>query len=221
MTPPPWGIAVVLVVGVLLVLLATLTDRHSARPRSDAGHPGGPLLPTQDITDDSDLPATASSSDADAELALLPRRGDAGTLPGGVPDGRFLNHPRKALAILVDPVVLVTDADVTSQRDLETVLAAARRRGRPLVWVAPGFCRDVIAGLRANAVTRRVPNLPVELVDATQLRRAVAYTGGRLVPAADLAADWLPDDVWGTCAGWIADTEDSWVVPPVDPDAAP
>lgn len=220
MTPPAWGIAVVLVVGVLLVVLATVADRRRARPADGPRRPGGPLMPTRDIehVDAAALPPTASPTDPDAELALLPRRSDAATLPGGVPDGRFLNHPRKGLAILANPVVLVTDADVTSQRHLETVLTAARRRGRPLVWVAPGFARDIVAGIRANAVTHRIPTIPVELADPTQLRRAVAHTGGRLVPASDLAADWLPDEAWGTCTGWIADTEDSWVVPPADPD---
>lgn len=219
MNPPPWGIAVVLIVGVLLVVLATVADRRRARQLPEPERGGGPLLPHRDIAhvEDADLPATAPSADADADLALLARRGDAATLPGGVPDGRFLNHPRKGLAILADPAVLVTDADVAGDRHLQTVLTAARKRGRPLVWVAPSFSRDVVAGLRANAVTSRVPNLPIELADPLHLRRAVAYTGGRLVSAADLSADWLPDEAWGTCAGWLADTDDSWIVAEGEP----
>lgn len=219
MNPPAWGIPVVLVVGVLVVVLGTLWDRaraRRARAEAEAALPGGGLPPTLDVqgVGERDLPDAPPASDSDAELDLLGRRDEAATLPGGAADGRFLNHPRKGVAILLDPVVLVTDADVASQRDLETVLTAARRRGRPLVWVARSFSRDVVAGLRANAVTRRVSNLPVELSDPLHLRRAVAFTGGRLTSAADLAADWLPDEAWGTCAGWVADLDDSWVVPP-------
>lgn len=221
MTPPPWGIVVVLVAGIVLVVVATILDRTRTRRAPEVEVPppqGGPLMPSLDVehVDEADLPEAPTGTEPDAEVGLLQRRGDAATLPGGVPDGRFLNHPRKGLAILADPSVLVTDTEVTSERDLQTVLTASRRRGRPLVWVATGFSREVIAGLRANAVTNRVPNLPIELGDPLHLRRAVAYTGGRLVSRADLAADWLPDEVWGTCAGWLADTEDSWVVPPGD-----
>ena len=214
MTPPAWGIPLVLVLGVLAIAAATWLDL--ARTRRDPKSPALPgAYPTADpqVTEEHDLPLSPPTADASAELGLLERRGDASTLPGGAPDGRFLNHPRKGLAILLAPAVLVSDADVTSPRDLTTVLAAARRRGRPLVWVAPGFSPEAVGLLRANAVTARVPNLPIELGDPLHLRRAVAYTGGRLVAASDLAADWLPDDVWGTCAGWIADLDDSWVVP--------
>lgn len=229
MTPPVWGIPVVLVVGILVVVLGTWWDRARYRAALAAaeteelaeGGVRGPLQPTNEpvFAEERTLPAVPPAGNADAELALLARRGEAATLPGGAPDGRFLNHPRQGVAILLDPVVLVTDAEVTSERDLVTVLAAARRRGRPLVWVAPGFGREVVAGLRANAVAQRVANLPIELGDPLHLRRAVAYSGGRLVAASDVAADWLPDEVWGSCAGWVADTDDSWVVPPADPDA--
>lgn len=219
MTPPAWGIPVVLVLGILVVVLGTLWDRARAR-RAEAELerlvPGLQATNEPTYTDEHALPPVALVDDEAAQLELLGRRGEASTLPGGAPDGRFLNHPRKGLAVLLQPAVLVTDAPAITQRDLTTVLAAARRRGRPLVWVAPGFGADVIAGLRANSVTLRVPNLPVELADPTQLRRAVAYTGGRLVAASDLAADWLPDEVWGTCAGWVADLDDSWVVPPAE-----
>lgn len=229
MNPPAWGIAVVLVVGIAVIALGVVIDRRRLRRARaelseppDRAIPG--LLPTVDpayVTDDDldALPPTGPSATAEAELALLERRDDAATLPGGTPDGRFLNHPRKALAILLDPAVLVTDADVASQRDTLTVIAAARRRGRPLVWVARSFAPDVLGTLRANAVTGRYASLPIELVDPLHLRRAVAYTGGRLVAASDLDSDWLPAEVWGTCAGWVADTDDSWVVPPA-PDAA-
>lgn len=232
MTPPAWGIPVVVVVGALVVVLGTLWDRARYRraeaelaravpgpATATAAAPAGATATEPVYTHEVDLAATPLSADEAAELDLLGRRGEASTLPGGAPDGRFLNHPRRGVAILLSPTVLVTDADVTGQRDLATVLAAARRRGRPLVWVARGFGPEVVAGLRANAVTQRVPNLPIELDDPTHLRRAVAYTGGRLVSAADLAADWLPKEVWGTCAGWVATLDDSWVVPQKEPDA--
>lgn len=224
MNPPAWGIPVVIVVGALVVILGTLWDRRRARAdaadAAQATQPSSGLVPTNEprYVDEVALPDAAPPDDVQAELALLDRRAQGWTLPGGVPDGRFLNHARQGLAILPTPSVLVTDADASSQRDLVTVLEAARRRGRPLVWVARSFSSDIVASLRANAVTHRLSNVPIELADPLQLRRAVAYTGGRLVTAADLAADYLPDAAWGTCDGWIADVDDSWVLPP-EPDA--
>jgi len=220
-TPPPWGIPVVLVVGVLVVLAGWWWDRRRHRLRDAALHepperaiPG--LPPGREVayvTEDEVLatPPATPDFDAAAEDALL-RYQDSATLPGGTPDGRFLTHPRRGVAVLVTPDVLVSEAPVGSGRELLTLLDAARRRGRPVVIVAPEFDADAVATLRANAVTGRLRILPVEVADARALRRAVALTGGRLVAAGDLAADYLPPRVWGTCAAWVADLDDSWVV---------
>lgn len=219
MTPPAWGIAVVLIVGIIVVFWGWWWDRQRARAERTASGTAAtepPPEPTY-LTED-DLP-TNPLDDPEA-VDYLALREDSATLPGGTPDTRFFTHPRRGVAILVDPTVLVTSAEVETQRMLLTVLAHAARRGRRLVWVASGFDPDAVGTLHANDTTRRVRVIPVELSDPTALRKAVALTGGRLVTASDLAADYLPDEVWGTCAAWVSDTEDSWVITR-DPDAAP
>lgn len=222
--PPAWGIAAVLVVGVALVVAGWWFDRRRHRRRqSELTSPPGRTLPglppTADpprYTTEDEILATNLPDPTESQLALLNRRDEAATLPGGVADGRFLNHPRKGLGILLQPSVLVSDGRIEAQRDVLTALAGARRRGTGLVWVAPEFSRDALGTLHANAVTAKVPNLPVELGDPGLLRRAAALTGGRMVTASDLAASYLPDPAWGTCDGWIADIDDSWIVPPAD-----
>ena len=106
----------------------------------------------------------------------------------------------------------MTDAEITHDREVNALLQAAARRGRPLVIVAPGFAPAALATLRANAVTGKLPNLPIQLSESRELRKAVALTGGQLVEDGDLAAGSLPDSTWGTCEAWIADLDNSWIV---------
>lgn len=77
--------------------------------------------------------------------------------------------------------------------------------------VARTCTEPVLGTLRANAVTGRVAVLPISVSDTVTLRRAVALTGGLLVPALDLRSGYLPDAVWGTCARWTCDLTTSWV----------
>lgn len=221
MTPPWWGIPVVVVVGLAVVWYGWWSDRRRARREAEAlrAAPDRPipgLAPgaDPDFTTEDDLPATPAAPGTPSDAAatdLIAHREDAATLPGGTPDPRFFTHPDRGVAALTAPAVLVLDAPLGAQRDVVTLLDAARRRGKALVVVAPEFTTAALGTLRANAVTGRAPNLPVELAEARSLRKAVALTGGRLVPASDLRSDYLPDAAWGTCAGWVSDAENSWV----------
>lgn len=220
MTPPAEGIAVVLVAGVLAVLLAWWLDRRrAAQVRAAETAPPDRPIPglqatngPQYVTEGALAATPVSVVGDDREAALLSRRAEAPGVPAGVPDGRFLNRPRVGLAIAVEPQVLVCAGPVRTQRDVVTVLRAGRRRERPLVWVAAEFSAEVLGTLRANALAGTAVVLPIEVADDLQRRRACALSGARVVSAADLAADHLPEDSWGGCAAWIADLDDSWII---------
>lgn len=220
MTPPAWGIPLVLVLGVAVVALGWWWDRRRNRLESKALErpPGRPIpgLPATDAdpgyVTEADILALAVPDAGPEADALVDRREAAAPLPGGTVNTRFLNVESRGCAALPDPLVLVTDAVVTAQRVVVTVLDAARRQGRPLVWVAPGFSDEVVGTLRANAIAGGHRVLPIALPNSTALRRAAAMTGARVLPGADLLADWLPAEAWGRCAGWVADREHSWVI---------
>ncbi len=220
MNPPWWGIVVIVVVGSAVVWYGWAADRRRHRAALEASRRPTlqiPALPAHEAAPqyvlESDLAGlTVDPGFGAEEDALIGRRDEAATLPAGAAEGAFLNRADRGLAVLAHPDVLVLDGDLTSDRDATTLLTAGRRRGRPLVVVAPWFADRTLATLRANTLTGRVRILPIPLEDVTARRRAVALTGGRLVAAADLAADWLPPEVWGACDGWLADLDDSWVI---------
>lgn len=219
MTPPAWGIPLVLVVGVAVVAFGWWWDRRRARQQARALErpPAGEVpglsadAPPPDYVTEAQLASLAPPAPSDRELRLVEQRHGVPALPGGIPDGWV--DPARGNVVAVDaPFVLVTDAAVVSQRVIPTVLAASASRGRPLVWVAPGFSAEVLGTLRANTLARGRSVLPVVLQDAAVRRRASAMTGGSVVSEADLLADWLPPQAWGRCAGWVADRASSWVV---------
>lgn len=210
-----WGAVAVVVVGAAVVWFGWRTDRRRALAAAElAAKPTRPIpgvtAPDPAYVTEAEILATpvgpATSPDAD----LIARRDAAATLPAGAADGAFCTSG--GLAALSRPDVLVLDADLDADRDVATLLLAAKRRGTPLVIVAPDFSPAALGTLRANLVKGTVRTLPVALADAAARRRAVALTGGRLVPVDDIASGWLPDEVWGTCDGWLADLDDSWIV---------
>lgn len=202
MTPPWWGIPVVLVVGIAVIVAGWWWDRRRIRRASEG------------FTTDEDL-ATRSPArtlpDADV-TALLAGRGPAPTVPGGLADRAFLTHPQRGVAAVRDPLVVVTDADVHDERLVVPLLDAAHSARRALVLVAPSFGFDVLGTLRANLLTARVTTLPIELADPVLLASVAERCGCAVVPDADLRSGWLPPGVRGSCPAWVADSDDSWIV---------
>lgn len=201
MTPPSWGIPAVLVLGVVLIAFGWWWDRR--RTKDAAGF----------VTEDqiAELPEAAPTlTDTDLD-ALMEARAETAALPAGLADRAFLTHRRRGVAAVRDALVLVTDADLDDERLLLTVLARAQEAGTPLVLVAPSFGFGLLSTLHANARSARLSTVPVELGDRTLRRKAAQLTGGRVVSASDLAADWVPTDALGRAAWWVADEDDSWL----------
>lgn len=203
MTPPQWGIPVLVVLGVIVIACGWWWDRRRNRALSDG-------FTTED--DLADLTPPQSSTATPIDVLLAARTGDA-TLPGGLSDAAFLTHRAEGVAVAEDALVLVTDADLDDDRLLIDALARAQREERPLVVVAPEFGFGVLGTLRANLLTGRVGVLPIELADPDLLARAARLCGGAVVPDADLRSGWLPPQAWGTAGIWVADLDDSWIEP--------
>ena len=223
-----WGIPIVVAVGALVVWYGWWRDRRRYRAEVEAARrptreiPGLPAhMEAPSYVQESDLTAPAFDGDDPAGEDLLGRLDGAPTLPAGAASGAFLNRADEGRAVLASPTVLTLADDLTSQRDADTILLGAKRRGRPLVLVAPFLGDAVLAALRANTLAGTQRVLPIALEDAAARRKAVALSGGRLVAASDLASGWLPDQAWGRVAGWVADLDDSWVIPEDVPEKQP
>lgn len=224
MTPPWWGIPAILVLGVALVAFGWWWDRQRrlSEAAAERRSPDRPIpgmtgeTPDPAYTTADDVAAAASDRerrpDGPVALALVSRRDAAPTLPGGTPDAVFLTLHRRGLAAVPEPLVVVTDAALEIERALLPLLERAGAASRPLVVVAPTFSYAVLDTLRANVVTGRLEILPIEVADLDAQHRAVALTGGRLVPGEDLVSGYLPDEIWGSCAGWVCDLDESWII---------
>lgn len=219
MVPPWWGIPVILVVGIAVVWFGWWYDRrrnqreaNAVRKAPDRSLPGVDAGRTPAYVTEHDL-TTLSSAEAltGDPHGFIARRTEAPSLPGGT-HPVFLEDAGAHLATLAAPLVLVTESTVTDDRLLLPLLRHAQQAARPVVLVANGFTPEVVGTLRANALTGRIASLPITLSDPRDLRRAVSLSGGRLVDADDLASGFLPEQVWGTCQGWVCDDEDSWVI---------
>lgn len=202
MTPPQWGIPVLVVLGVIVIAFGWWWDRRRNRKLSDG------------FTTEDDLAGLTPppSSTTPIDVLLAARAGDA-TIPGGLADAAFLTHRAEGVAVAEDALILVTDADLDDDRLLIDALARAQQDGRPLVIVAPQFGFGVLGTLHANLLTGRVGVLPIELADPDLLAHTAGLCGGAVVPDADLRSGWLPPEVWGTAGFWVADLDDSWIEP--------
>jgi hypothetical protein len=166
-----WGVGAVFVIGLVVIIYGWLSDRMAARRRAEA-------------------------------LAKAPDRLIPG-LDAALPTPEYvLAEELTAVArTLEHPQVLVTDAEITSIRELLPAL----RLTEPLLIVAAGFSREVAAELTANAAagTKQVATL---IADDTERARLCAQTGATEVPSADLKAGYLPPELLGHCERWEAET---------------
>lgn len=214
MVPPWWGIPVVLVVGIAIVGFGWWWDRRRTRLARQqlreapaSAIPGLTDLRTPAYVTEDDLAefmvSSACAPDDRLDPAGLP------VLPGGVPVA-FLPTPI-GRTVLTRPLVLVVDTTLDADRLALPALEHAVEVSRPIVLVAAGFSDDILAIMRVNAQAGNLRSLPVALPDVHDRRRAVALTGGRLVPYEDLAMGHLPKLAWGRCERWISNAESSWV----------
>ncbi|MVA75431.1 hypothetical protein GC722_05225 [Auraticoccus sp. F435] len=216
-------LVVVLVLGVAVIVVGALRDRHLQRAREQellrpparaVPGPGGTAVPGYVLDDDAGRPpADVLPSDLDpagrsavaAGLSASVRIGAGMAAPG------FTTDAPSGWAVLDRPRVLVCADPVGSIRALLTFLEASVRESRPCVVVAPDLDPVVVRTLEVNRIQRRLQVVAVVAGDLA--REAVcAATGASPVSGSDLAAGWLPDAALGRCERWVSDSRRSWVL---------
>lgn len=220
-----WGVVAVLVVGIAIVAYGWLSDRAETRrriaevaapPKRDIpgfvpdSRPPEYLSELQALVRPDELPPT--DLDVDARHALTERLSAAPTFPAGWPSRHFVTDASTGWCVLKMPLVLVCLDPLATIRELLPALERARFTARSLVVVAPDVPSEVVATLRANMIQGKLTCLVLTLADPELRHEIATLTGGRSVPREDLQAGYLPDSALGTCATWVADEDDSWVL---------
>lgn len=222
---PSWlfWMLVVLIVGVGVITVGALRDRHVNRERAheltqppDRALPGeaAALVPHYLSDHDASRPpqgAADRSLDEAGRRRLDVRLRDAVELAAGMAAAGFVTDPSSHRAVLTDARVLVCGEPVESLRSLLGFLERSARDGRACVVLAPRLDPTVLRTLEVNTIQRRL-DVVVVLADDVVRGAACAATGARPVETTDLQAGWLPAEALGSCALWVSGRRRSWVL---------
>ncbi|MCL2315660.1 MAG: hypothetical protein FWC46_01045 [Actinomycetia bacterium] len=207
------GMVLILVVGLVALLVATLADARTRRrlererPSADDG------LASPDYVTDDQLAASWNVRRAGPDDDRAGRVAARGTRLGLRLAASSLATLAGNRALLDDASVLVCRDEVESVREVLGVLQRASAAATPLVLAAPGFAGEVLDVLAANlrAGTLSCAALTGGDDDLAQL---AALTGASVLGRTDLQADDAPPSSLGRAAHVLADARETWVALP-------
>lgn len=189
---------VVLAMGLALLALAALRDRHSRRLTE--AKLGIPLERLQ-------TPAVSTPDDSQ-HAALDAFRGTHPHFAARLADERFASWAAPATLELTDVDLLCCPEGVGSMRELVDSLGAARRAGRHLVVVCPAPDETLVSLLASTPTgTARTPLLAADADVCAHLAQA---TGGRPATRADLQSG-AASSGHGKARRLVADATGCWV----------
>lgn len=219
-----WGIVAVLVIGTAVVAYGWISDRADDRRREELMKSPPereiPRFKADEVRPEylSELeaatrPAHLPATDLDDDLRTKLKRTLTGSpsFKAGRPGREYVTDTDTGWCVVDEPAILLCNDEITTMRELLPAVKRAREAGRPMVVVAPGFSKEVLATLRANWVQGTFSCLPITLPDDRR-RTLGSLTGGQPVSTSDLQAGYLPAAHLGTCRCWISDQHTSWVL---------
>ncbi len=213
------GIAIIVVAGSAVVVYGWLSDRTAARRRAEALH-SPPDRPIPGLAPDAQTPAyvlpedltTTAKLPADELTALRDRLSTAPSLPHGHGRGAFATDDASGLTVLANPLILIVDGEQSSTREALPAMARASTAARPLIVVAERIADEVFQTLEANARTHKLAAAAVLITDRTRRAHLAELVNATPLPPFDLKAGWVPDDALGTCATWVSNPTQLWVL---------
>lgn len=222
------GLVAVLVVGLAVIVFGAVHDRRiTERRRREMLAPPERTIPR--FSPDAPTPRYLSELQArrppaDAEPTDLSpveredlRTALAGpgvvTVPYGYVSSELVTDPTTGWAVLREPNVLVTDAAVTTVRELLGVLERQIPTGRGLVLVAPAVGDELVTTFVVNHVQRVITILAVVVPEESDRLRILEATGGQPASHTDLQSGYVPPGLLGRCSTWVSDPRESHVLP--------
>ena len=205
------GVAIILGVGLVLLAVATLLDRRSARrvgSELPGSPPGTPAVHQQSARHPDDEPPVlivdaheavelsplSQSERAERERELT--RGPRHDLPARLADRRLATHSNPEIALLRRPLVLVCSDPGATVAELLPVLEEALSQMAPLVICTPLFDAQLLDTLAINARRSVLRSVPL-LADGSTLERLAEVTGATMVTRGDLQAGLAPSHILG------------------------
>ena len=194
---PAVVVTLILVVGLVLVVAATLADRRSAL-RGNPGRASAGQHPTPPLNNDpADKPSHITStellrqappahvltSEQERELATHLAAASTISVTCGLAALSLATHTGER-AILDRPAVLVCTDTVFQLRELTAMLAQASQRHQPLLVAAPAIDADTLQTLIANKLAGTL-QIAVVLGEVASLTTLAAAAGSPLTPLGD------------------------------------
>ncbi len=216
------GIGVILALGIAVVAYGYLWDRTTNRQRRramesapDRDIPGfSPDAAQPAYVSAKDLPKSPKTMDA-SELADVQSRIAATTaIPHGHGPGAFATDTAAGLAVLQHPVILVTDGELNSMRELLPVIEQATKANRPLVVVCAAIDDELYQTLEANALSGTLACVAIPVPDSTARTSLAAAANATQLPLSDLRMGWAPATSLGSCDTWVSNRTQSWILNP-------
>lgn len=222
-------VTIILVVGIALVIAATLADRRSAARLTKAddteissagADPAAsekpvPIEPPAYITSEQLLrgapPAARFSPDQERELAAQLAAASTVRIDCRVAAPTLATHTGKR-SILDQPRVLVCADEIGQLREVLPLLGSAAADMQPLVIAAPTIDADALQTIIANKLAGKL-QVCVVLGAAEALAELAAAVGSRPVPLADRQAGAITFTALGRAARFVAGPAGCWVIP--------
>lgn len=221
------GLIAVLVVGIAVILVGAISDRgRDRRRRREMLAPPERHIPH--LAPDAPAPRYISQPQAHrpppgaetAELSAAERErlreaiaaSSVTSVDVGYSTPGLVTDPPTGWSVLTDPAVLVTEAELTSIRELLAVLERRGPSGRPLVLAAPGISRELVDTFAVNHIQGLMTVLPLVAGDPADRQRIADATGATPVSRVDLRSGYLAPDALGACRTWVATQDRSYLL---------
>ena len=213
---PGLVVTLILVVGIALVVVATIVDRRNER--GVAGQPSRPTLPSTEgeapsYLTPADLLAGAQPAEVftPEEEQRLATQIESTTKLDLVLAAPTLATHTGSRAILERPLVLVCADQADQFRELLHTLGAAAQDRRALLIAAPAMDADTLQTVIANKLGGKV-EVAVVLGPEDALGALAAATGTTPTPLADRQAGLPRTAELGHASRIVADERGSWVI---------
>ena len=224
------GLVVVIVVGLGLIVFGAVKDRRTNQRRRremlappERSIPGfSPTAPTPAYLSELQArrpPAAARPTDLSAaerdQLRQAMAAPEATAVEVGYATTDLVTDQATGWAVLRRADVLVTDAGISTVRELLGVLEKQIPTGRPLVVVAPAIAPELLATFAVNHIQQVITILPIIAGPDARARIAEA-TGAAPVSHTDLQSGYHTPGMLGACATWVSDSTQTHLLADAD-----
>ncbi|MCL1838978.1 MAG: hypothetical protein FWG47_06675 [Propionibacteriaceae bacterium] len=207
-----WGVAALLVIGIVIISYGWLSDAMRAKRERDGLKAAPP-----DKLPELPAPAYVTQFPTDKEALSESEREHLTTelehsveIAGRLATADFVTDSVSKAMITWNPLVLIVDSDLTSMREILPAIKYAKTQNRPLIVGATGFDARLLGELAANVALQIFQIAPI-IMDSQVCRQACEITRAELAEISDLRSGYLPPTLFGSARLWVSDEAKSTI----------